>query len=635
MKKIFLFITISTNILFANPLNSLLDQYQNTSEKSLQTVDEKLGHVVVYSQKEIRLMQYKTLNDILKELPLINLNKNRYGFDTPGLSGTKTTVSGFFRFFINDYEVSSVHTQSATLTWGSISLDFIDHVEVYYGDSSFGLGNETGVYFIRMYTKSAKKENATELNTSFSKNENSQSITHSQNFKNDWSYLFFANNSNENRTVDYENKSFKNNADKNFLYLDISNDTTDINIGYANVKADTFLGLSSDAESNDGEINSKDFFINLNKYFLEDKSLKASVSLDLNYRKYEETNDEGLLVIPLVDFSNLTNTMPIYYKEDILFTKLNAHISKTFTHKNNQFVTAFNAKNKKYKVRDRESINSSNEKKSYGFLNTFDQETIYSLLFQNNYQADENLYFILNAKAEKYIRNGYLENLNETLFRVGTIYTPFKNFGLKSFYTQTYIPPTFYNIDLVNKSNKDLKSQKYSIFTLEGAYTTAKSKFTLVYDNVKINDFIYFTPVGFINVDHEIQTESVIFNYNYILNANHTLDFNYYTTKLSEDLNSSNKGGTLKFMGSFENFEYFTSLIYRNSYKYENVYVQDSFDFSLGTTYNYSQDVSLSIKAENILDKSAESLYSEGLSSKYFTLDNNERKITLSVRWVF
>ncbi|MGB3751556.1 MAG: TonB-dependent receptor plug domain-containing protein, partial [Arcobacteraceae bacterium] len=419
MKKIFLFIIIFTTILFSNPLNNLLDQYENASEKSLQTVDEKLGHVVVYSQKEIRLMQYKTLNDILKELPLINLNKNRYGFDTPGLSGTKTTVSGFFRFFINDYEVSSVHTQSATLTWGSISLDFIDHVEVYYGDSSFGIGNETGVYFIRMYTKSAKKENATELNTSFSKNENSQSITQSKSFENNWSYLLFANNSNENRSIDYDGKALQNNADKNFLYLDISNDKTDITIGYANVKADTFIGMSSDAKSNDGEIRSEDFFINVNKYFLDDKSLKASVSMDLNYRKYDETNDEGLMIIPLVDFSSYSNisaTMPITYKEDILFTKLNAHISKTFTYKNNQFVTAFNVKNKKYEVKKRESINFSNDKESYGLLNPFNEETIYSLLFQNDYQAAEELFFIFNAKAEKYVRSGYLENLNETLF---------------------------------------------------------------------------------------------------------------------------------------------------------------------------------------------------------------------------
>ena len=52
-------------------------------------MDEKLGHVFIYSQKDIQLMQYHKLNDILKELPLFNLNKNRYGFLTPSLSATK------------------------------------------------------------------------------------------------------------------------------------------------------------------------------------------------------------------------------------------------------------------------------------------------------------------------------------------------------------------------------------------------------------------------------------------------------------------------------------------------------------------------------------------------------------------
>ena len=113
--SILLFILFCTS-LFSSDLDNLLKEYNTTSEKSLQTVDEKLGHVFIYSQKDIQLMQYHKLNDILKELPLFNLNKNRYGFLTPSLSATKAMVSGFFRVFINDHErVTTEFGKNSTL----------------------------------------------------------------------------------------------------------------------------------------------------------------------------------------------------------------------------------------------------------------------------------------------------------------------------------------------------------------------------------------------------------------------------------------------------------------------------------------------------------------------------------------
>jgi iron complex outermembrane receptor protein len=100
MKAILLFFILLFNIALAESLDALLQEYQNTSEKSLSTLDERMGHVVIYSQQDIRRMQYNTLDDILKELPRKNLNKNRYGVNTSTLSGTSTSVSGFFVFLL-------------------------------------------------------------------------------------------------------------------------------------------------------------------------------------------------------------------------------------------------------------------------------------------------------------------------------------------------------------------------------------------------------------------------------------------------------------------------------------------------------------------------------------------------------
>jgi iron complex outermembrane receptor protein len=643
MKSFILIVILFAHLLHADTLTALLKDYEETSDNSLQTVDEKLGHVLIYSQKELKLMQHHKLSDVLKELPLLNLNRNRYGLTTPSLAGTKTTVSGFFRLFINDHEVSSVHTQSFALSWGEMPLDFVDHIEVYYGESSFSLGNETGIYFIRVYTKSAIKENATQLKSVFSDdNSFSQSLTHTESFENGWSYLLFLNQNELKNENTYKNQKLYNDTKNRYLYLDVSDETTKINIGYSDLKKDNYMGLSNDIVPTSGKIISSDYFIDLSKQLSRDKSLKIGASYHIFNREYEEKN-EKILLIPELQPGN-TTVIPKEYNENLKYTKASGYISKKFTHKNNNLLTSLYIKNKTQKLISRKTVNALNQEKIDKKFNDFTKETTYSLILEDDYKINNELMFIANAKFDKYDRDAYLDDSTEQMYRVGTIYTPFKNFGLKSFYTKTYLPPSFFNVDFASTSNKNIKTQKYKIFTTEAVITTDKSKFGVTYHNVKIDDFIYFLNhpqvPGFINVDHQIKTRGLTFDYQYNFSNGNTIDLNYYKTYSSEKVNNSENGGFIKFMGSYSKLEYFTSLIYRNKYEYtpsssNHVFVKDSFNLNMGTTYNYSKDLSFSLKGENLLDKSTESLFSDGSTSTNFSMKDFDRTITLSAKWVF
>jgi len=635
MKVLCFVLILFSNVLFADSIISLLKEYESTSENSLKTVNEKLGHVIVYSQKEIRQMQYTKLSDILKELPLMSLSKNTYGLTSPLLAGSKS-VSGFFRFFINDHEISSSFNQSPSLTWGDLPLDLVNHIEIYYGDSSFTLGNETGVYFIRIYTKSAKQENGNELRSVFQSNgAKTQSLTHSQSFANGWSYLLYLNNEKLKDKSEYNNSSLKNNSDRKYLYLNISNETTNVNIGYTGLNKDNFVGLSLDGLPDSGEIKSKDYFIDFTQYFLDDKSIKAKFAIDINEREYEENNAGGIGLLPVLDL--MGTTIPKQFNEDLKFTKTNAYISKTFKYENNNILTALNVTNKKYKVKERKSLNFLNTQTNVGYYNDFNEETVYSLLFQNDYKVNDKLILLANAKIDKYKRNSYIKDSTEQLFRVGLIYTPFEYLGFKSFYTDTYLPPSFYNSDFVDITRNTITSQKYKFFTLEGVYTRGNSKFGMIYNNVKIDDFIYLSPIGFTNIDHRIETEGLIFNYDYEFSNKNKLHLNYYISSQNDNVSNSQKGGYIKYTGSYNKFEYFTSLIYKSSFNYYNVNIKDSFDLSLGATYNFTKDFSCSIKGENLLKKSTQSLYSYGISpvTNYSLKDNVERSFYFSLKWVF
>lgn len=633
--KVIVLLVLFINLLFSDSLDALLQEYKSTSDNSLQTVNEKIGHVVIYSQKEIRLMQYTKLNDILKELPLFNINTNQFGLTNYSLTGSKTTTSGFFRFFINDHEISSGYDQSTSLSWSDLPLDFVDHVEIYYGESSFSFGNETGIYFVRIYTKSALKENSSELNAWLaSKGANAQSFTTSTSFENGWSYLMFMNQEKVKKTTIYNDQKLNSNGTKHYLYADISNETTKINMGYTDVSKNNYAGLAFDATPNSGENLSKDFFINYTHYLLEDKSLKANLSLDVNDRSYDEvnTNTQGIAIVPLITFSHFGSPSgPKSYSEDLRFINTNAYLSKSFDTEENSFITALSVKNKTYDVQNRESNTNS----AIGRFNAFDEETISSLLFQDSYKLSNDLILVANTKLDYYDRNAYLKDSSETLLRVGAIYTPTEHWGFKSFYTQTALTPSFYNIDYADNSKPKLKSQQYHFYTVEGVYTQGDSKFGITYDHVNIDDFIYLSPVGFINVSHTIKTEGYLFDYEYSFTDRDKIHVNYYTSTLSEDISNATKGGYIKFMGGFQKFDYFTSVIYRNGYDYLGLNIPDSYDMSLGVTYHATKDLSYSIKANNILDRSTQSLYFTDLGSKFFALDDNVRSVMFSIRWVF
>jgi vitamin B12 transporter len=133
--------------------------------------------------------------------------------------------------------------------------------------------------------------------------------------------------------------------------------------------------------------------------------------------------------------------------------------------------------------------------------------------------------------------------------------------------------------------------------------------------------------------DHTIKTEGFIYSYDYQLSDSDKLSLNYFATKITETVNNSNKGATVKYMGEYDKFEYFSSLIYRNAYSYANLNVDASYNISLGTSYNINKNLKVSLKGENLLDSSTQSVFSD--SGNNFLLDDYERVFTLSMKWMF
>lgn len=54
--------------------------------------------------------------------------------------------------------------------------------------------------------------------------------------ENGWSYLLYLNNENQKDHTDYKNTKLLNDAKKRYLFLDISDENTNINLAYTDLK---------------------------------------------------------------------------------------------------------------------------------------------------------------------------------------------------------------------------------------------------------------------------------------------------------------------------------------------------------------------------------------------------------------
>ena len=258
-------------------------------------------------------------------------------------------------------------------------------------------------------------------------------------------------------------------------------------------------------------------------------------------------------------------------------------------------------------------------------------------MFEDKYKINDYLHIIGDAKFDKYQRNADLDNSIENLYKLGFIFVPNDNLGFKLFASQSYMSPSFYYVDMQSPDVDNLDSQKITYYSLENAYTYNSNKFDLIFTNIDVDNMIYLSRNGFKNSNEEVEGNSVMFKYTYDFDLKNQFMFNVYTLDSNQVESNSSTGGYIKYMGSYDQIDYFTSLIYKEGYNFSNSEIKDGFDVNAGTTYNFNKNLSVSLKGENLLNKSIKSLYADKTTSPYtyFSLRDDERAFLLSMKWLF
>jgi len=627
MKKIYSYIfslSLCFNIAYAEDIRTILKEYEEASDLSNKTRTESLGHYYIITRKDLEIMQAYKLSDVLKSLKLHTFMYNNFGVRQLTSASATVGLTTSYRLYIDDHEVSSLHTDNPMLIYDEYPLDNIDHIEIYCGAGAVRLGNEPSFTIIKLYTKKPERENTSYIRTTISNKKDANfSFVDARKIK-DISYLIMLNYGYINNKSQFINdKPINNDILQRFFFSSIEYQDSKLDLQFARLSRGIFRGLSINSQPDNGETISTDFYLSFTQRFLQDKSIKFNFSVDINKRKYEELNNSsGIFIQP---FFNPFNPI-IYYNEERTLKKYTLYLSKEFKTSNNVLLTGISAKYKENSVDKINYITWSQQNIFTDKAIPFDKWYLYSFFIENQYNINEKNLLFLSLKLDNNQRNGGYKDTTDYIVRVGYI-SIFNNFTFKTFATKTYIPPSFFEYEFA-KEKGNLRKEDVKGISTELIYKKDSNEFKLFYGYAKAKDMIIFTPYGSINNPENNNSNFFVIDYIYKILPHYKVDLNLYKV-FSEYDYSSKQGGALKLFADFDKYNFYTELIYRKGFTAFGQSVNDSFDLTVAGSINIKDNISLKIKGENLLNKAIKTPFNNGIYQNY------ERKIYLTTEVLF
>ncbi len=611
-------------------LEILLKEYEEASDLSHKTRIEGLGHYIIFTRKDLELMQAHTLMDVIKSLPFHTIMKTPCGSLIPVIGGTFPFIRPYYVIYIDDHEVSASDTPFLCHIYTEYPLDNIDHIEFYVSYGSGMLGNEPGFIVIKMYNKEPKRENASYIRQTISSTKGYEISLVEPKYFNDFEILFSADYgyiNNKNLKVNF--KAVKSDTQKRYLFGHLRYKSNHLDFQLAQVKGYAFMLLSRSGSPDVAQKDIKDFFISYSRRFLKNRSLKLNI--DMTYSSYKLDSADYLsgLKLPPVN-----GTYPVSYNRRYNFWKFSLYISKSFQLSKKSHLTSTLTS----KITDIQNTRYDIFYPGIGLKeNTFPELKwqFYSLLLNYQYNLNPDSLIILTIRDDFFSRN-IAKDENNYIIRLGYIKIFKNHWYFKTFLSRFYSPVNFMEVEKA-KNPADLRSEVHRGISGELGYRDDNRQFRVIGSYFKSKYVILKTPQGFVNFSGDVSSKVLMVDYRKDLSEHINVELNIWKDFL-KDFNYTNKyGGFLKVLGDFGRYNFFGEIIYRApfSFRWNNLKVSagDSWDLDLGLSFKLSSKVTLEIKGENLLNDSPKSY--NILPNKLITYPSYERKVYLSLEFLF
>lgn len=634
--SIYISLIFFSQLLHAENIEELLSKYEESADLSRKTRVESLGHYIVITRRELDLMQAYTLSDVLRSIKFHTYIPNRFGVYQLIATGSMPAVNTSYRLFIDDHEVSSIHTDNPFLMFDNYPLDGINHIEIYYGAGAVRLGNEPSLLIIKLYTKEPSRENTGVVRLSGSNRKDyAVSFNDARVIKPGISYNLMVNRS----SFDFKpyragEKQLSRDTTGNYLFLKLNYFDTTLDLSYTKVNRDAYAGLAVDIFPDISKTKSEDIYINLTQNLLEDKSLKINLSVDINRREAEFSNDlqgGGVFAGWIYPHHPLDPArIPIYYYENRKFNKYSAYISKEIKTDRNTLLIGASYKVKENNVEEAR-YSTISETRQLPQISPFTKTLLTTVFIENQYNLTDRSLVFTSLKYDHNERNGGYRDISDYIARLGFVNFFSNNLFLKGFLTRTYIPPSFFEVE-ISENLTDLKQEKIYGASFEVGYNLDKHSLNIFYGYADADRMIAFVPYAR-NLDKSLIAHYLSFDYEYRPSTQAKIMLNIYKSFNNFNDFSSTDGGSIKIYMSTDSLDIYNELVYRKGFKIYGKKMDDSFNYNIALKYKASRDLTIGFRGDNLLDSSPKSVFVAGRD--IFGLPSFDRRFMLSIEKVF
>jgi len=594
--RVLAFILLAIVTLYAkeDDLDVLLDTFTYNSDLSNKTKLENSGISYIFTRQDLEMMQVKELKDVLK---MINYRQSSYGLFDPNYNKKLAFAfnSSSIRLFLNDFEITSAVYGSGIAQMGDFDLSFIDHIEVYMLNPSFEFTTESASVLIKLFSLDTKRDKGGKLLASLgSRGFTQNSLVYVESFQ-DWDFLTsFSYTEDEKKRHKSLDKPLSRDQFKKHLFFTLKSEHHNFQGAYFEKSGDAFINMSLDATPLSDDTKNKNYSIGYqNSYF-------DNLRLLINY-EYEESfgyfaDDNPYFVHPM--FGPVRSFL--FRSDNSVFT---SELKYNYRNENNDLLVGLKYRNRTFDPQET-SINGINLPNP-----TFDRQSYYSAYLEERYMIDENSILNIGYQSSDVQQNGAYDDYTIHLLRMGYTYS-LDDFTAKLYYYNSKLPiePYILQTDLLDDKNP-LRALEKNSAALEVKYSSDKYTARAILVHSKTKNGIKFDTHRrkYVNIANAFNTLSPTFEYTYMFDVKNKLLTHLTYTKIdsSSELDETEQwNGFLRLLNSYNGFDFFNEIVFNRVSGLKNFY-----NYSLGFNYRLSDELLLSVKGENILDKAYEVEY--------------------------
>jgi len=584
-------------------IEALLNDISVKTDLSEKTKLENGGISYIYTRDDLERMQVHLLKDVLKSTYPFGYNENNFGYTDPYNMGALPTNSSKIRLFIDGQELTSGMFGSVISIYGNMEVDFVDHIEVYFGNPTFESTTEPAYVIIKLYSKIAQKDGGSKVALSGgSYGTKDATLYTSAELENNWSYFSYVS-VHDNKRDKYENKGATLSRDMKTLHLfgSLYKDEHKFLIDGIIQQKDSFIAQSIGATPKESTVDSSYLHVGYNSRFDNfsflltfDRDRVKSYFEDLYKEKIKAINKILPLEFPYTTSANLGSEV------------YTAGINYDFKSKKNTLLVGV-----KYRYK-RLHFNEMMFNDVVRLGSKYNAQTTCTVFVEEQYTPTENMVLTAGVSYANVKNHHTIQNDELLAYRLGYTYTD-EHWVSKTVisYMETMIEPFLVNSVYLPDPTKMLPKAKQHILMQNIKYKEHTNTFELIASYMVEKDQLTLNPMTGIlgTYDKDVSYTSFLGRYTKSYNR-----CDKFEMALSVDHmrhlpvvgRLDRLFGYIRSLNTYESFDLFNELIF---YRYRKPSEHNYVDFSTGITFHQTDDLSFSIKGTNLFSKAKASHY--------------------------